>query len=87
LNIWYHYVIEKDGKILIDKKRILQGIIKNLQDYRLCPVLNPNEIFSNFLKLPCEIKHNDPQWIISRGDDGMLIIESREEVEFRRILI
>lgn len=86
-NAWYHYVNEQNGKLIIDKKRMLIDIANNIKDYRLCPVLNPKEIFSNFLKLPNEIHTNDDNWVISRNSNGSIQIQSREEVQFRKSMI
>lgn len=78
---WYDYLVEENGQLLVDKKRIFNEMQTNLKDYQYCPALKPREIFNKLSTLPQKIDISNNSWIVKQEASGMPRVDRREDVE------
>ena len=76
---WYKYASWQNGRVVIDKQKILNKMTENLKEYRFCPFLNLKEVWNNFLALPDHIDLDNENFAIIRTHNGQVQVESRWE--------
>ncbi len=74
---WYTFSYLKDGKVIIDKEKILQYMKANLKRFKYCPFMNLQEIWNNFLRLPNEISLYDENFAVIKSFNGEIEVQSR----------
>lgn len=74
---WFTFAYYKNGKVLIDKDKILKYMLVNLKRYKYCPFMNLQEIWNNFLRLPNEISLYDENFAIIKTFNGGIEVSSR----------
>lgn len=74
---WYNFAEWKDGKVIINKEKIIETIKLDLQDYKYCPFIDLREIWSNIVNLPNEISLWDKNFIIIQTMDNRIEVKNR----------
>ena len=74
---WYTFSYLKDGKVIVDKEKILQYMKANLKKFKYCPFMNLQEIWNNFLRLPNEISLYDENFAVIKTFNGEIEVQSR----------